>query len=44
MVVIVSKSNDLVLVCEDKVLKEGSKPVAEQGHLGQIMGEVLKIL
>ena len=44
MVVIVSSNNDLVLVCEDKSVKEGAKPVAEQGHLGQIMGELLQIL
>lgn len=44
MVVIASSNNDLVLVCEDKSLKEGAKPVAEQGHLGPIMGELLQIL
>jgi hypothetical protein len=41
--VVVTPNNDLVLVFEDKSLKE-EEVLAKQGHLGQIVGELLQIL
>ena len=41
--VVVTPSNDLVLVFEDKSLKF-DKVVKQQGHLGQIIGELLQLL
>ena len=41
--VIVTPNNDLVLVFEDKSLKEG-EVLRKQGHLGQIVGELLQML
>jgi hypothetical protein len=41
--VVVTPNNDLVLVFEDKSLKEG-QVLAKQGHLGQIVGELLQML
>jgi hypothetical protein len=39
----VTRNNDLVLVFGDKSLKEG-QVLAKQGHLGQIVGELLQML
>jgi hypothetical protein len=41
--VVVSSTNDLVLVFEDKSLPQGSC-ITHQGHLGQIIGELLQML
>ena len=41
--VVVTPSNDLVLVFEDNSLEEG-KVIGKQGHLGQIVAELLKLL
>ena len=41
--VIVTPNNDLVLVFEDKSLKEGAV-LSKRGHLGQIVGELLQML
>ena len=41
--VVVTPSNDLVLVFEDKSLKF-DEVVKQQGHLGQIVGELLQLL
>jgi hypothetical protein len=41
--VVVTPSNDLVLVFEDKSLKVGAV-VKQHGHLGQIVGELLQLL
>jgi hypothetical protein len=41
--VVVTPHNDLVLVFEDKSLKEG-QVIEKRGHLGQIVGELLQML
>ena len=41
--VVVTPTNDLVLVFEDKSLEFG-EVVKQQGHLGQIVGELLQLL
>ena len=41
--VVVTPNNDLVLIFEDKSLQTG-QVLARQGHLGQIVGELLQIL
>jgi hypothetical protein len=41
--VVVTPSNDLVLVFEDKSLQAG-QVLSRQGHLGQIVGELLQML
>jgi hypothetical protein len=41
--VVVTPNNDLVLVFEDKSLKKW-EVLAKQGHLGQIVGELLQML
>jgi len=40
---VVTENKDLVLVFEDKSLSEG-KVIEKQGHLGQIVGELLQML